>query len=90
MAAGCACSNGGAFVTNEEGISSLYLFNTRTLHFWRVENMPPGLISGLKLDSGNRHLAMSMNGLQSPVDEFVVLPGRSPQAAKSLQRYLLP
>ncbi|MDT8319779.1 MAG: alpha/beta fold hydrolase [Xanthomonadales bacterium] len=77
----------GAFVTNEEGISRLHLLDTRTLRFSRVDNMPTGLIADLKFDPDNRRLAMSMNGSQNPSDVFVVTLGRSPRAARSLQRW---
>ena len=36
----------GAFVTNEEGVSRLYLLNTRTGSFALVNNIPLGIISG--------------------------------------------
>lgn len=77
----------GAFVTNEDGISRLYLLNTRNLRFSRVANMPLGLISGLAFHPDNRRLAMSLNSSQTPSDVFVIVLGRSPQSARSLQRW---
>jgi len=77
----------GAFVTNEEGISRLYLLNTRTGRFALVNNIPLGIITGLKFNPDNRRIAMSVSTAQSPNDVFVLNLGRGQRSAKSLQRW---
>jgi dipeptidyl aminopeptidase/acylaminoacyl peptidase len=77
----------GAFTTNEDGISRLYLLNTRTNHFSLVANMPVGLIYALRFHPDNRRLAMTLNTAQSPSDVFVMNLGRSAEKADSLQRW---
>ena len=44
----------GAFVTNENGVSRLYLLNTKTGDYSLVRNIPVGLITGLKFNQDNR------------------------------------
>jgi len=77
----------GAFVTNESGISRIYLLNTRSGKFSRVRNIPTGLINNLKFHPGNRALAMTLSTAQTPSDVFVIELGRSAQSAKKLQRW---
>lgn len=77
----------GAFVTNEEGVSRLYLLNTRTGIFTLVNNIPLGIISGLKFNPDNRRIAMSVSTAQSPSDVYVLNLGRNPRSAKTLVRW---
>jgi dipeptidyl aminopeptidase/acylaminoacyl peptidase len=77
----------GAFVTNEGGISQLYLFNAKSRLFSRVDNMPLGVISGLEFHPDNKQLAMNLSTAQTPNDVFVMGLGRSPRDAKSLRRW---
>jgi len=77
----------GAFVTNEEGASRLYLLNTKTRQFSLVRDIPVGIISGLKFNQDNRRLALSLSTAQSPMDVYVMSLGRSSKSAKSLVRW---
>ena len=77
----------GAFVTNEEGASRLYLLNTKTGTFTLVNNIPLGIISGLKFNPDNRRIAMSVSTAQSPSDVYVLNLGRNPRSAKTLVRW---
>jgi len=77
----------GAFVTNEEGASRLYLLNTKTGSFTLVNNIPLGIISGLKFNPDNRRIAMSVSTAQSPSDVYVLNLGRNPRSAKTLVRW---
>jgi len=77
----------GAFVTNEEGISRLYLLDTRTHKYTRVPDLPVGLIFGLSFNPDNRRLAMTMNTPQTPSDVFVMHLGRRPTRGGPLTRW---
>jgi dipeptidyl aminopeptidase/acylaminoacyl peptidase len=77
----------GAFVTNEGGISRLYLLNTRKSSFSVIRNMPLGLIYHMKFHPDNRQLAITLNTAQTPSDVFVLKLGRNPQDARSLVRW---
>jgi dipeptidyl aminopeptidase/acylaminoacyl peptidase len=77
----------GAFTTNEEGISRLYLLNTRNRRYALVNNLPMGVISGLEFHPDNRRLAMTLSTAQTPSDVFVMQMGRSPLDAESLLRW---
>ena len=56
----------GAFVTNEEGISRLYLLNAKSNAFTLVNNIPVGIISGLKFNPDNRRIAMNLSTAHRP------------------------
>ena len=77
----------GAMVTNEEGLSRLYLLDTRTGKFALVKNIPVGIISRLKFNRDNRHLAMSLSTAQTPNDAYVLDIGRSVRAVKNITRW---
>lgn len=77
----------GAFVTNEWGLSRLYLLDTRTKKYRVVENMPVGLISGLSFHPNNRRLAMTMNTSKSPSDVYVMKLGYRTTRAISITRW---
>ena len=77
----------GAMVTNEDGVSRLYLFNTRSRHFARVEKLPLGVVSGLQFSPDGRQLAMSLSTSQTPSDVYVLELGRRPESARSLVRW---
>ncbi len=77
----------GAFITNEEGMSRLYLFDTRTGQFAQVGKIPVGIISGIKFSPDNRQLGMTLNTAQTPSDVYVLNLGKSPKKSKSLVRW---
>jgi dipeptidyl aminopeptidase/acylaminoacyl peptidase len=77
----------GAFITNEEGMSRLYLLDTKTGQFAPVGKMPVGIISNIKFSPDNRQLGMSLNTAQTPSDVYVLNLGKSPKKSKSLVRW---
>jgi dipeptidyl aminopeptidase/acylaminoacyl peptidase len=77
----------GAFVTNENGASRLYLLDTRKYRYALVENVPLGVISGLKFNPDNRRLAMTISTPQTPSDAYVLQLGRRPVSARALTRW---
>jgi dipeptidyl aminopeptidase/acylaminoacyl peptidase len=76
-----------AFVTNEDGISRLYLLNTKNWRYKQVSNMPIGLIYRLKFHPDNKRLAMTLSTAQTPSDVFVLDTGRSGLEVRSNQRW---
>jgi dipeptidyl aminopeptidase/acylaminoacyl peptidase len=77
----------GAFVTNEDGIGRLYLMNTVTRKFSRVDKIPLGLINGLRFHPDNRRLAFNLSTAQTPSDVYVLELGRKPETARALKRW---
>lgn len=77
----------GAFVTNEAGVSKLYLLDARSHEYQQVENLPVGLIYGLSFNPDNRRLAMTMNTPRTPSDVFVMELGRRPLRDGPLTRW---
>lgn len=77
----------GAIETNEDGISRLYLMDASTHEFRRVEQIPTGLISGLRFSPDGRRLAMNINTAQTPSDVFTLELGEDPLVATALTRW---
>ncbi|NNL00128.1 MAG: S9 family peptidase [Xanthomonadales bacterium] len=77
----------GAFVANEAGISRLYLFDPARMNHRRVQNVPLGLISGLRFSPNSKKLGMTLNSSDSPSDAFVLTLGSRPLKAEKLTRW---
>ncbi len=77
----------GAFISNENGVSRLHLFDPKKLTYKAVEKIPVGLISGLAFSPDGGKLGMTLNSAQSPSDVWVLELGRSALADKSLVRW---
>jgi dipeptidyl aminopeptidase/acylaminoacyl peptidase len=76
-----------AFTVNQDGISQLYLLDTKTFKYQAVQDVPIGLISGLTFSPDDKHLAMSLNTSQTPSDSFVLTLKQSPTKYDDLTRW---
>jgi Dipeptidyl aminopeptidases/acylaminoacyl-peptidases len=61
-----------AFVTNEDGISKLYLMNTATGKYRPVVGIPTGLIGGLNFHKNSRDLGFVLTSARSTSDVYSV------------------
>jgi dipeptidyl aminopeptidase/acylaminoacyl peptidase len=61
-----------AFRTNEDGISRLYLMDTRTRKYNLVSGIPDGVMGGLAFSPDNTHLAFSLSSARTPGDVYVL------------------
>jgi dipeptidyl aminopeptidase/acylaminoacyl peptidase len=77
----------GAFVTNEDGASRLYLLNTRNHRYAKVNKIPLGLISNLEFSPDGHRLAITLSTSQTPSDVYVLQLGRRPERAGPLVRW---
>ena len=77
----------GVFVTNKEGVSRLYMLDTRTGRFSAVKGIPVGIITAPRFSPDNHHIAMNLSTAQTPNDVYVLSLGRAPNSAKSLVRW---
>jgi dipeptidyl aminopeptidase/acylaminoacyl peptidase len=59
-----------AFVTNEDGLSKLYLMDTATRQYRPVSGIPAGLIGGITFHTNNRDLGLVINTARSPSDAY--------------------
>jgi dipeptidyl aminopeptidase/acylaminoacyl peptidase len=59
-----------AFVSNEDGLSKLYLMNTATRKYHPVPGLPAGLIGGITFHKNNRDLGLVINTARSPADAY--------------------
>ena len=59
-----------AFITNENGMSQLYLLDTRTREYRKVEGLPTGLAGSLEFSPDDRRLGMTLNTPRTPSDSF--------------------
>ncbi|NQV85975.1 MAG: PD40 domain-containing protein, partial [Woeseiaceae bacterium] len=76
-----------AFASNEDGMSRLYLLDTKTRDYRQVEAVPTGLVYDIKFSPDDRRLAMTVNTAQSPSDSYVLDLGMEPLAYGSLTRW---
>jgi dipeptidyl aminopeptidase/acylaminoacyl peptidase len=61
-----------AFVSNENGTSRVYLMNTATREYKRVDSIPTGRAFGINFSPDDRRLGMTLNTPQTPSDSFVL------------------
>lgn len=61
-----------AFTVNEDGMSKLYLLDTKTMKYSAVPNIPVGQVYGLEFHPNGKKLAMVLNTPQSSGDVSVM------------------
>jgi len=61
-----------AFVTNEAGLSALYLHNIDARTTIRIEGLPVGVMGGVNWHNDSEHLAFSLGNSSLPGDVFVL------------------
>jgi dipeptidyl aminopeptidase/acylaminoacyl peptidase len=61
-----------AFVTNEEGISRLYLLDAATGRHRPVDGVPVGVMGGVEWHPSGREIGFSLNSARSPTDAYSV------------------
>jgi dipeptidyl aminopeptidase/acylaminoacyl peptidase len=76
-----------AFTVNAGGRSELYLLDTSSLKYKKLENMPLGLISGMAFNPDGTRLAMRINTPKTPTDSFVLDLGKQPLESARLERW---
>ncbi len=77
----------GAFVSNEGGVSRLYLFDPEKLKYRLAEKISQGVISGLRFSPDSKKLGMTLNSARNPNDAFVLDLGRKPLSERKLTRW---
>ena len=76
-----------AFVTNEDGLSQLYLLDPSSFEYKAVEGLPVGLLGGLSFSPDGSRLAMTLNTAQTPSDVFVMDLGKGALEGGKLTRW---
>ena len=76
-----------AFITNEDGMSRMYLLDTATREYRQVEGLPTGVIYGIQFSPNSRRLGMTINTPQTPSDTFVLELGAGPSEYTELVRW---
>ena len=59
-----------AFTTNDDGLSKLYLLDTRTMNYEEVAGIPVGLIGGLSFTKDGRSLGLTLSTHASTSDVY--------------------
>lgn len=77
----------GAFTTNEDGMSQLYLFDPANRDYQKVSSIPVGIIGEFAFSPDADRLAMSLNTPQTPSDTFVLALGDAPLDSGELTRW---
>ncbi len=76
-----------AFAANENGLSRIYLMDTKTRRYRAVTGVPTGIANGFAFSPDDRSLAMTLNTPQTPSDAFVLAQGNRPLEHGALQRW---
>ncbi len=61
-----------AFVTNEDGISTLRVLDTATYKARKLPKLPIGVVGGFQFSPNGQQLALSINTATSPSDVYVI------------------
>ncbi len=61
-----------AFVTNEDGISTLRALDTKTYAAHKLPKLPIGVVGGFQFSPNGQQLALSINTATSPTDVYVI------------------
>ena len=76
-----------AFTVNAGGMSHLYLLDTRTRKYRRVEPLPTGVAGAFAFSPDDRSLGITLNTPQTPSDTFVLQLGNGPLDYGDLVRW---
>jgi dipeptidyl aminopeptidase/acylaminoacyl peptidase len=76
-----------AFVTNEGGISRLYLMDPATRRFRRVESIPIGIVGGVGFSPDGRRLGFTLNAATTPSDVHTLDLAADPLGHGALTRW---
>ncbi len=76
-----------AFVTNEDGISRLYLLDPENGDAAGIEEAPIGILFGLTFSPTSDALAFTVNGPKTPSDVFVLDLGGAPLESGTVERW---
>lgn len=76
-----------AFTVNENGRSVLYLLDTGTREYRKVQGIPVGVSFGLTFSPDDDRLALTLNTAASPSDTYVLELGRQPLDHGKLERW---
>jgi len=76
-----------AFSINENGRSSLYLMDTASRDYRKVDGIPVGLLGSLEFSPDDTRLGMTINTATTPSDSFVLALGADPLDHGELKRW---
>jgi dipeptidyl aminopeptidase/acylaminoacyl peptidase len=77
----------GAFVVNANGVNEVYLMDTSSFAYRKVDNLPIGLVGNMDFSPDGSKLALTLNTPATPSDTFVLSLGKSPLDAGKLTRW---
>ncbi len=76
-----------AFVTNDGGMSRMYLLDTSSRAYKEVENIPTGRVFGIEFSPNDQRIGMTFNTPQTPSDTYVLELGEAPLEYTELVRW---
>lgn len=85
-----AISNAGdraVFALNEDGLNVLYLLDTKTFAYEKVQGLPVGLVGSLEFSDDDSKLGLTLNTAQSPSDSFVLALDDNPLKHGDMTRW---
>ena len=76
-----------AFSANENGLSRIYLMDTKTRQYRPIGGIPTGIASGLTFSPDDTRLAVTLNTPKTPSDTYVIALGQGPLDYGKLVRW---
>jgi dipeptidyl aminopeptidase/acylaminoacyl peptidase len=76
-----------AFTANENGLSRIYLMDTKTRQYRPIGGIPTGIASGLTFSPDDTRLAVTLNTPRTPSDTYVIALGKGPLDYGKLVRW---
>ncbi|NNF52670.1 MAG: S9 family peptidase [Gammaproteobacteria bacterium] len=75
------------FDANENGLSRVYLLNTRKKKYSAVAGVPTGLAGSFEFSPDDRKIGMTLNTPKTPSDSFVLTLDRKKRGAGNIERW---
>ncbi|MFL2723096.1 MAG: alpha/beta fold hydrolase [Gammaproteobacteria bacterium] len=79
--------NRAAFTVNENGFSTLYLMNAKTMKYKKVSSIPIGLVGGIQFNEKSNMLGLSINTYENPSDSYTLELMKNPLNHGKLTRW---
>ncbi|HJL80598.1 MAG: S9 family peptidase [Gammaproteobacteria bacterium] len=76
-----------AFTINEGGMGSLYLLDTGSKKYRKVDHIPIGLLGGIEFSEDGTKLGLTVNSYQTPSDSYVLDLKNNPLLYGDLNRW---
>ena len=79
--------NMAAFTINENGYSSLFLLDTSSFKYTKIDNLPIGILGSLAFNNASTRLGFTLNTPQTPSDTYLMTLDQSMDTNPAIERW---